>query len=91
MNKDKRYVNIGMDRILPRDEIIGIFDMDSVTVQKDSRNFLNMAQGNNEIENIATDLPVSFVLCDGKQKKQHIIFSSFSLPTLYGRIKRIFP
>lgn len=90
--QDKQsYVNIGLDRILLSGQLIGLFDMDSTTVQKNTREFLNRAQKEGEIEDLSTDLPVSFLLCDGKEKKQHILFSSFSLPTLYGRIKRKFP
>ena len=87
----KGFVHIGLDEILPKQDIIGLFDIDALTVQKNSREFLNKAQKNKEIEDISTDLPISFLLCDSKTKKQRIIFSSFSLPTLKARVKRKFP
>ncbi len=85
------FVHVGLDEILPKQDIIGLFDIDSLTVQKNSREYLNGAQKNKEIEDISTDLPISFILCDSKTKKQRIIFSSFSLPTLKARVKRKFP
>ena len=93
MNKSnhKGFIHIGLDMILPKDSVIGIFDIDSVTVQKHSRDFLNKAQKEKEIEDITTDLPISFILADHPEKKQRIIFSSFSLPTLTARMKRKFP
>jgi hypothetical protein len=89
--KNKGFVNMGRDTVLPADDIIGIFDLDSITVQKDSRNFINAAQAKGEIEDLTSDLPVTFVLCDGKQTKQRVLLSSFSLPTLAMHITRPFP
>ncbi len=93
MNKPNNngFVHVGLDEILQKKDIIGMFDIDGVTLQKNGREFLNKAQGNHEIEDITTDLPVSFILCDAKEKKQRIIFTSFSLPTLTARVKRKFP
>ena len=86
------YVNMGLDRILPRSSVIGLFDLDSVTVQKDSRNFVSLAQKKGEIEDATTDLPVTFLLCDGKaDKKQSVLLTSFSLTTLHTHITRTFP
>ncbi len=85
------FVHVGLDEILPKQDIIGLFDIDALTVQKNSREYLNKAQKNKEIEDISTDLPISFILCDSRTKKQRIIFSSFSLPTLKARVKRKFP
>ncbi len=82
---------MGRDTVLPAGDIIGIFDLDSITVQKDSRNFINTAQAKGEIEDLTSDLPVTFVLCDGKQTKQRVLLSSFSLPTLSTHITRPFP
>ena len=82
---------MGRDTVLPADDIIGIFDLDSITVQKDSCNFINMAQKMGEIEDLTTDLPVTFVLCNGKGTKQSVLLSSFSLPTLATHITRPFP
>ena len=87
----KGYVNMGLDRILNRSQIIGLFDLDSVTVQKDSRQFIRFAQQNGEIEDATTDLPVTFLFCDGQGKKQNVLLTSFSLNTLHTHITRQFP
>ncbi len=82
---------MGHDTVLPAEKVIGIFDLDSVTVQKDSRHFINTAQKRGEIVDVTTDLPITFVLCDKEENKQEVYLSSFSLPTLYTHIKRKFP
>ncbi len=89
--KHKGFVNMGLDQVLPAEHIIGIFDLDSVTVQKDSRGFINAAQKNGEIRDVTTDLPVTFVLCDGKEQKQTVLLTSFSLNTLHTHLTRQFP
>lgn len=82
---------MGLDQVLPAEDIIGIFDLDSLTVQKDSRGFINAAQKNGEIRDVTTDLPVTFVLCDGKEQKQTVMLTSFSLNTLHTHLTRQFP
>jgi len=88
---NKHFINIGADHVLTANTLIGVFDLDSITVKKDSRTFINQAQKNGEIQDITTDLPVTVILCDGKETKQTLYLSSFSLPTLQGRIHRKFP
>ena len=82
---------MGRDTVLPADDVIGIFDLDIITVQKDSRNFINQAQKQGEIKDLTTDLPVTFVLRDGTHLKQEVLLSSFSLPTLATHITKPFP
>lgn len=94
MNKIKgkdSFVNIGLDRILVSKTIVGIFDMDSTTVKKDTRDYLKRAENHNEVEVIAPDLPASFVVCSEKKKKQKILLTSFTVATLYARTQRKFP
>ncbi|MBR6548026.1 MAG: DUF370 domain-containing protein [Clostridia bacterium] len=93
MNKQlsNRFVSIGSDHVITQNSIIGIFDLDSITVKKDSRSFINMAQKKGEIKDITTDLPITVILCSEKEKKQMLYLSSFSLPTIHGRIRRKFP
>lgn len=94
MNKIKgkdSFVNIGLDHILVSKTIVGIFDMDSTTVKKDTRDYLKRAENHNEVEVIAPDLPASFVVCSHKQKKQKVLLTSFTVATLYARIQRNFP
>ena len=90
-NSAVRYCNVGRDRIVPADTVIGLFDLDSTTVKRDSRAFLKRAEERGEIEDLTTDLPVTFLLCDGVKGGQKVLLTSFSLPTLTARVKRRFP
>ncbi len=45
--------------------VIGIFDMDTSTVNKATRDFLTKAEKNGQIIYVNYDLPKSFVVTDG--------------------------
>ena len=53
------YLRISNDCIVPKEEIIGIFDMDNTTVSRQGRNFLPNAERSGAIINTADDLPRS--------------------------------
>ena len=42
------YLHLGEDTIVKNSDIIGIFDMDTTTVMKSSRTFLNKAEKKKE-------------------------------------------
>lgn len=47
-----------------KDDIIGIFDMDSATVSADTRKFLRQSEKQGNLTSTARDIPKSFVLTD---------------------------
>ena len=46
------YLHLGMDKVITFDDIIGIFDLDTTTVSKISRNYINGAEKNGEVVNV---------------------------------------
>lgn len=49
---------------IDKDDIIGIFDMDSATVSFDTRKFLRQTEKRGALISAARDIPKSFVLTD---------------------------
>ena len=80
------YVHLGVDSVVNEDDIIGIFDLDSTTVSKHTRKFLNEAEKQKKVINVSFELPKSFVLC-GKKKNTLVYISQLSSSTLYKRSK----
>jgi hypothetical protein len=80
------YVHLGVDQVVNEDDIIGIFDLDSTTVSKHTRKFLNEAEKQKKVINVSFELPKSFVLC-GKKKNSLVYISQLSSSTLYKRSK----
>ena len=77
------YLYLGGDRAVALRELIGIFDLDTVTVSKHSREFLRQAQQQDRVRDAGGgfDLPKSFVLT-GKE----IYLSPLNSITLQKRI-----
>ena len=74
-----------MDKVITFDEIIGIFDLDTTTVSKSTRNYLAMAEKAGIVENICYDLPKSFIVCRTKDGKDKVYISQISSQTLLKR------
>ena len=78
------YIHLGGDTIVKSKDIVGIFDLDSTTISKHSRKFLNLAEKRGEVETVTFELPKAFVLCsDGDKKK--IYLTQLSSTTLEKR------
>lgn len=58
------YLFLGGALAAKGDDIIGIFDMDTSTVKKVTRDFLNAAERNGRTEYANDELPKSFIVTD---------------------------
>lgn len=81
------YLHIGQNFIIKTNSIIGVFDMDTATIQKKTRDFLYEKEKINCIENVCSDLPKSFIVCS-IQGKYKIFITSFNSSTILKRIKK---
>ncbi|MBO7690016.1 MAG: DUF370 domain-containing protein [Clostridia bacterium] len=81
------YLHLGADTVVRTDTILGIFDLDTTTVQKHSRNYLNLAEKEGRVVNVSPyELPKSFVVCD-EGERNVIYLSQLSSGTLLGRLE----
>ena len=60
------YLHIGEDTLIKDKEIIGIFDMDTSTVNKATRDYLKKAETDKRVIYVNYDLPKCFVVTDDK-------------------------
>lgn len=80
------YIHLGQETVIKQSDIIGIFDLDTSTVSRHTRKYLNTAQKNSEVINITNELPKSFIVCAEKgSKKKKVYISQISSVTLYKR------
>ncbi len=81
------YIHIGQEIAIHSDDIIGIFDLDTATVAKRTRDFLEIAEKNGDIFTITDDLPKSFIVCRAPWRKSRkiIYLSQISSTTLLHR------
>lgn len=78
------YIHLGNETVIKSSEVIGIFDLDSTTVSKNTRIFLSKAEKKKEVVNVSYELPKSFILCS-KKKKNKVYISQISSGTLLKR------
>ena len=55
------YLHLGSDVVILKKSIIGIFDLDTSTVSKHTRNYLALAQREGRVVTVSQELPRSFV------------------------------
>lgn len=71
------YLHLGQDKVVSMDEIVGIFDLDTSTVSKATRDYLAKVEKDGCVTNVCTDLPKSFIVCIGRDQKRTSIFHRY--------------
>lgn len=79
------YLHLGNDTVIKTADIVGIFDLDNVTLMKAGREYLTMAEKSGEAVTVSTELPKSFVVCVDKDNQRKIYISQLSSQTLIKR------
>ncbi len=82
------YLHLGQETVVDAETIIGIYDMDTSTISKWSRDFLSKAEKEGRVINVSYELPKSFIVCkeetDGKVYER-VYISPLSSQTLLKR------
>lgn len=77
------FLHIGEGKILNKKDIVGIFDLETTSISKKTREFLRKNSKN--VIYVSDEIPKTFVI--GENKKVYI--SQISSQTLYKRSERI--
>jgi len=79
------YLHLGQNTVIKLDDIVGIFDLETSTISKYTRNYLADAQKSGKVINVSMEMPKSFVLCCGKKNKITVYITQISSTTLLKR------
>ena len=82
------YLHVGKGKTVKKNEIIGIFDLDTSTVSSVTKRFINAKEKEKKLEYYDTELPRSFILCCGKEER--ILLSRISTGGLKDRTEGIY-
>ncbi len=91
------FLHIGSGKSIKTGDIVGIFDMDTSTVSRVTRGFLNESQKKEELSSVTADIPKSFIVVNKKinrvrkeykERAPKVIISQLAVQTLYERQKR---
>lgn len=74
------YIYLGSDVVVEENEIIGIFDIERVTVDRYMKDYLNFCQKNGIIYYVSLDMPKSIIVC-----RETVYISNVSSQTLKKR------
>ena len=80
------YLHVGKEILLKTDDIVGIFDLDTVTVTKLGRDYINRASLEGKVINVTYDLPKSFVLTK-EEGEEKLYISQLAPATLLKRAR----
>ncbi len=78
------YLHLGEKTVIRTDDIIGIFDLDTSTISKNTRDFLSQCEKEKKVINVSFELPKSFILCREKEDYR-VYISQISSQTLLKR------
>lgn len=77
------YLHLGQDTILRTSDILGIFDIDTASISRHTRNFLARAEQAGRVVNVTSELPKSFIVTAAAPPTVYI--SQISAATLKKR------
>ena len=57
------YLHLGQDTVVSANEIVGVFDLDTATVAKATRQYLSAREKEKKVITVSFELPRSFTVC----------------------------
>lgn len=82
------YLSLGKNTVIPEENVIGIFDLDSTSQSRITRDFLAAAEKKGQVFNAAEDIPNSFVILSDREQQSICLTQSMS-KTLAKRIDQL--
>ncbi|MEG0769271.1 MAG: DUF370 domain-containing protein [Ruthenibacterium sp.] len=85
------YLHLGQDSMIRTRDILGVFDLDTTTISRHTRDYLAAAEKSGVVVNVTTELPKSFIVtveAEGKaarKKRKAVYISQISAATLKKR------
>lgn len=80
------YIHLGNEMVVNDKDIIGIFDLETTTISKHSRKFLEASEKQKQVINVSYELPKSFIVTENNGNKK-VYISQISTSTLEKRSK----
>ena len=80
------YLHLGGDVAVSQKSIIGIFNLETASLSKITREFLKNAQKRGEVENIGYEIPASFVVTSDSRGNR-VYTTQISSQTLQNRTR----
>ena len=79
------YLHIGQETIIRTQDIVGVFDLDTSTVSKATRDYLFKMEKEKKVITVSYELPKSFILTYNEEQGERVYISQLSSSTLLKR------
>ena len=79
------YLHLGQSVVVPTKDVIGIFDLENATLEKETRAFLSRATKEGKVINVSPEMPKSFVVCLDEKGNEKVYIAQISPKTLKKR------
>ncbi len=81
------YLHLGEKTIVALRDVVGVFDLETATISKNTREYLKTAEQNADVVNVTLEMPKTFVVCrDSTRKSGRVVYiSQISAATLLKR------
>lgn len=81
------FLHIGEGKIVSKKDIIGVFDLETTSVSKKTREFLRINEKKGNVEYVGAEIPKTYIISDSKLKKK-VYVTQISSQTLQKRAER---
>ena len=73
------YLHLGQDTVVKMSEVVGIFDLETSTISKITREFLAKSEKSGKVINVSMEMPKTFILSRIIKKIPSFIFLKYLL------------
>ena len=81
------YLHLGRDVVVSSRSLVGVFDLDTTTVSRHTKQFLRKAEEDNAVVLVAEDIPKSFVVCE-ENGERTVYITQIAASTIWKRFRR---
>ena len=85
--KNHPLINIGGTTVLYKEDILGVFDLDTATTRTDTKRYLASMEQKKRVVTVGTDIPKSFVVTV-KGRAERLYITQLSSASLFSRWRR---
>ena len=82
------FLHIGEGKILSKKDIVGVFDLETTSVSKKTRDFLRVNDKKGNVVYISDEIPKTYIISKSKKDKK-VYMTQISSNTLHKRAERI--
>ena len=81
------FLHIGEGKIIDKEKIIGVFDLETTSTSKRTREFLRNSEKKGIVKNVSEEIPKTYIICE-KNGEERVYITQISPKTLLKRAER---